>query len=310
MPESKGIFKTIKTYLEHNRIGELLVVRKSLSPQQLKAALARQRYDSRSLGQILVQEGYVTPGQIRVALATQYALRGAAAALTLMVSMAAFAPRPASAESMKDIPAHITLVTGSLGGIQAYPQLFGTGEKKSGDLSAFTKWSTMFERFEHDSRSESGQKVLAAWRADLESMRGLPLETMVARVNDMANRVRYINDNKNWGRSDYWETPVEFFTRGGDCEDFAITKYASLRALGVSDDRMRIAIVKDMEKNIPHAILIVYGDTGTYVLDNQIKTVRSVEQVRHYKPIFSINRTAWWLHTAPASTVVASAAGQ
>src|SRR5690349_371849 len=83
MPESKGVFKTIKTYLERNRLGELLVVRKNLSPQQLKDALARQQFDSRSLGQILVQEGYVTPGQIRVALATQYALRSMAAALTL-----------------------------------------------------------------------------------------------------------------------------------------------------------------------------------------------------------------------------------
>jgi predicted transglutaminase-like cysteine proteinase len=211
---------------------------------------------------------------------------------------------------MKDIPAQISLASASLGDINAYPQLFGTGERKSADLSAFTKWSTMFDRFDQESRSVNGKNVLTTWRANLESMRGLPLETMVARVNDMANRVKYITDNKNWGRSDYWETPVEFFTRGGDCEDFAITKYISLRALGVPDDRMRIAIVKDMEKNIPHAILIVYGDTGTYVLDNQIKSVRAADNIGHYKPIFSINRTAWWLHTSPTSTVIASAAGQ
>jgi predicted transglutaminase-like cysteine proteinase len=309
MPDT-GIFKTIKTYLERNRIGELLVLRKSLSPQQLKAALARQQCDSRSLGQILVQEGYVTRSQVRVAIATQYTLRCIATALTLMVSISAFAPRTASAESMKDIPVQMTLASASLGNMHAYPQLFGTGEKKSADLSAFTKWSTMFDRFEQDSQSENGKNVLATWRADLESMRGLPLETMVARVNDMANRVKYITDNKNWGRSDYWETPVEFFTRGGDCEDFAITKYVSLRALGVPDDRMRVAIVKDMEKNIPHAILIVYGDTGTYVLDNQIKSVRATNNINHYKPIFSINRSAWWLHTSPSATIVASAAGQ
>ena len=133
---------------------------------------------------------------------------------------------------------------------------------------------------------------------------------MVERVNDMANKVRYVSDSKNWGKSDYWATPVEFFTRGGDCEDFAITKYTSLRALGVPDDRMRIAIVKDTQKNIPHAILIVYGDNNTYVLDNQIKTVRSTESIAHYKPIFSINRSAWWLHSAPRNTMVASAAGQ
>ena len=69
-------------------------------------------------------------------------------------------------------------------------------------------------------------------------------------------------------------------------------------------------IVKDMEKNLPHAILIVYGDSNTYVLDNQIKTVRTTGSIGHYKPIFSINRSAWWLHTSPQNTMVASAAGQ
>ncbi len=310
MPQPTGIFKTIKTYLERNRIGDLLVIRKALTPAQLKTALAKQQFDSRTLGDILVQEGYVTRGQIRTALATQYTVRGVAAALTLFISVSAFTPRTAQAGSLKDFPTQLTLVSASVGSVASYPQLFGTGEKRSGDLSAFTKWSAMFDRFERDSRSSDAQGVLATWKSKLEPMRGLPLDQMVLQVNEMANKVKYIGDNKNWGKSDYWETPVEFFTRGGDCEDFAIAKYSSLRALGVPDDRMRIAIVKDMEKNLPHAILIVYGDSNTYVLDNQIKTVRTTGSIGHYKPIFSINRSAWWLHTSPQNTMVASAAGQ
>lgn len=301
--------KTIKAYLDRNRLGELLVIRNDLTPAQLKTALFKQQLDSRSLGEILVAEGYVTRNQIRAAIATQYALRSMAAAVTLMISLSVFHPRSAQAGSLKEIPTQITLVAASMNGVASYPDLFGSGEKRSGDLSAFTKWSAMFDRFESDARAPNSQAVLATWKSNLETMRGLPLEQMVHRVNDMANKVRYISDNKNWGRSDYWETPVEFFSRGGDCEDFAITKYTSLRALGVPDERMRIAIVKDMEKNLPHAILIVYGDSDTYVLDNQIKTVRSSDSIRHYKPIFSINRTAWWLHTAPSSTMVATAAG-
>ena len=30
-------------------------------------------------------------------------------------------------------------------------------------------------------------------------------------------------------------------------------------------------------------------------------------QVTRYRPIFTINRNAWWLHTKPGSTVLASA---
>lgn len=304
------ILKTIKTHLDRNRIGELMVLRKHLTPADLKAALERQRKDHRPLGQILVEDGYVSNSQIRRIIALQYAMRATAATLTLMIATFTFDPRPASAGSaLKDIPSQITLASASVGSVAAYPELFGTGEKRSGDLSAFTKWSDMFSRFDRDARSAEGAAVLATWRSNLESMRGLSIDEMADRVNNMANKVRYISDNKNWGKSDYWETPVEFFTRGGDCEDFAITKYTSLRALGVPDDRMRIAIVKDMEKNVPHAILIVYGDKGTYVLDNQIKQMRSQNSISHYKPIFSINRTAWWLHTNSRNTMVASAAG-
>lgn len=310
MAYATGIFKTFKMYLERNRIGDLLVLRQTLTPAQLKTALAKQQFDSRPLGDILVASGFVTRNQIRSAIATQYAVRSMAAAVTLMVSVSVFAPRHAHASGMKDVPAQITLASASVGSVASYPQLFGTGEKRSGDLSAFTKWSAMFDRFDNDARSEKAQAVMATWKAKLEPMRSLPLDQMVIQVNDMANKVKYIGDNKNWGRSDYWETPVEFFTRGGDCEDFAIAKYSSLRALGVPDDRMRIAIVKDIEKNLPHAILIVYGDNQTYVLDNQIKTVRTTGSIAHYKPIFSINRSAWWLHTTPQSTMIASAAGQ
>ena len=95
MPKPTGIFKTIKTYLERNRIGDLLVMRQALSPAQLKTALAKQQFDSRTLGDILVQEGYVTRGQIRSAMATQYAVRSCAAALTIFVSVSLFTPRTA-----------------------------------------------------------------------------------------------------------------------------------------------------------------------------------------------------------------------
>jgi predicted transglutaminase-like cysteine proteinase len=97
---------------------------------------------------------------------------------------------------------------------------------------------------------------------------------------------------------DYWATPIEFLTRGGDCEDYAIAKYASLRALGFSADQLRVAIVQDKIKNVPHAILIIYSDAGNFVLDNQNKQVEPIEAVNRYQPIFSINSTSWWLHRA------------
>ncbi|WP_237707120.1 transglutaminase-like cysteine peptidase [Pseudoalteromonas sp. BSi20652] len=48
-----------------------------------------------------------------------------------------------------------------------------------------------------------------------------------------------------WKQNDYWTTPLETLGRGlGDCEDYAIAKYISLRALGVIDDKLRLIYEK------------------------------------------------------------------
>ncbi|MCB1551178.1 MAG: transglutaminase-like cysteine peptidase, partial [Alphaproteobacteria bacterium] len=120
----------------------------------------------------------------------------------------------------------------------------------------------MFDRFNRDVTRESNNKILQQWKADLSDFRGQSVIEMADGVNTLLNKVKYIGDSRNWGKSDYWETPVEFLTRGGDCEDFAIAKYVSLRALGVPESLLRIAVVKDLEKGIPHAILIVYTEEG------------------------------------------------
>ncbi len=174
--------------------------------------------------------------------------------------------------------------------------LFGTAEVRSNDITAFTKWTTVMARFEDQMRTQNASPRVQAWKASMQRLRGQSAAQQVAAVNDYINKTTYIEDRQNYSKSDYWATPIEFFSRGGDCEDFAIAKYASLRALGFAADKMRIAIVQDKIKNIPHAILIVYTNEGTFVLDNQDKRTRSAEDVNRYKPIFSINSKSWWLH--------------
>jgi predicted transglutaminase-like cysteine proteinase len=84
--------------------------------------------------------------------------------------------------------------------------------------------------------------------------------------------------------------------RSGDCEDFAIAKYLSLRDLGWENDQLRVAVVRDMNLKVTHAVLIVYYGGKAWVLDNQTNRVIETDQVRHYRPIFSINENYWWHH--------------
>lgn len=306
----KGIINAIQSILDRNRLGELLVLRGIITPHQLRYALVRQRDTNTPLGRVLMQEQMIRRRQLYSALVQQNTFRTLAAIITISLSVSALGIKPAKAAGIRDIPAQISLVNvanAAFAPVNAYPALFGSQERRSANLKPFTKWTSMFDRFESSMATASSQDVMGEMKAELVSLKGLPLSTMAQRVNTMMNRTPYILDNQNWGQSDYWATPVEFMKRGGDCEDFAIAKYVALRALGVPEERLRIAIVHDLQKDIPHAVLIVYADEGAMILDNQSSDARMADSVNRYRPIFSINRSGWWLHTAPKGTVLASA---
>lgn len=300
--DNKGIFGSINSYLRRNRVGEILVARGKLSHAQLQEALGLQKEQKVPIGHVLLNHGLISRRELHFALATQSTLRTIVTVITIFGGLTTMSSK-SFASGLKEIPKSISVAfsnvsAGSMSGavVRGAP-LFGTAERASVDMSSFTKWSAMFDRFSNEVNNGSSNDVVQQWKANLAPLNGLPLKQMANEVNNLMNKVRYIGDNKNWGKSDYWETPVEFLSYGGDCEDFAIAKYVSLRALGVPDRAMRIAIVKDTQKDIAHAILIVYTEDGPMVLDNQIKRMTAASSINHYKPIYSINRTAWWLHT-------------
>ena len=297
--------------MRKNRLGELLVLDGVLTPKQLKYALQNSRNNGQQLGQFLINDKIVSRGELRRTLMEQFMLRLMMAAIAIFIAAASMGlTKKANAGQIQDAPARISLAQSAFQKASYHPKLFGSTEKRSGSLKAFTKWTSMFQRFNATLNSSSTSGEITKFRNDIQKLQGLPLNKMAERVNTMMNAKRYISDKNNYGTNDYWATPVEFFKRGGDCEDYAIAKYTALRALGVPENRLRIAIVQDLQKNIPHAVLIVYTDQGSIILDNQIKRTVKSDSIKHYKPIFSINQNAWWLHTAPRGnvTVVASAA--
>lgn len=304
-----GIFSRFKTYIDKNRLGELLVMTGAITPQDLKFALKKQKETNQPLGQVFIQNKIISRYELGFILGRQATLRCAATALLCFISVTSVNSKKAKAETISDIPARIAIasITPSLQTQFNQAALFGSDEKRSKNIKPFTKWTTMFERFDKELKSGASNHLVKQLQKDLSEFEGRSIKAMANGVNKMMNAKRYIGDNKNWGQSDYWATPVQFLQRGGDCEDFAIAKYTALRMLGVPEQNMRVAIVHDNVKNIPHAVLVVYTGEGTVVLDNQIKHMVDGDNAGRYRPIFSINRTAWWLHTAPSTTVLASA---
>ena len=109
-------------------------------------------------------------------------------------------------------------------------------------------------------------------------------------------RSRYREDIENWGREDYWAIPAEFIARSGDCEDYAIAKYFTLKELGIPPKSMRIVVLRDTIRNLAHAVLAVYMDGEAYILDNVTDIVLPHTRIRNYRPQFSVNEFGRWTH--------------
>lgn len=189
--------------------------------------------------------------------------------------------------------------------VQALQSYLINREVRADTVEKFPKWMDMLDRYNvasHTFDDICGEEQYSAcklreWEDELEDLRNEPIQKQMDAINRFINAYPYVEDIVNWGVLDYWETPYEFQEKSGDCEDYAIAKFMSLRALGVSNDDMRIEIVKDLNLGgIIHAILVVFVDGKPYVLDNQIKQVIPATDIYHYFPIYSINEKHWWQH--------------
>jgi predicted transglutaminase-like cysteine proteinase len=169
-------------------------------------------------------------------------------------------------------------------------------------FEVFTKWTGMLKRhYKEYNRNKNLCKsnktcVYNKWFEFINSIKTKSKETQIKSVNAFMNKHRYIIDPINWGVEDYWATVKEFLKKHGDCEDYAISKYLTLKLLGWGTKDLRIVTVMDTNLNIPHSVLAVFGRKEAYILDNQIKVVIPSSRIKHYIPIYSINEEAWWTH--------------
>lgn len=181
--------------------------------------------------------------------------------------------------------------------------LFNSDERRSSVLDEFPKWNGVLERtdtLENESDAEEDKCTSAhsicKLKKFLTSIKSLPPKEQIDKVNAYHNKQRYVQDISNWGIRDYWATMMEFINRDGDCEDYAIAKYMSLKKLGFDTDHMRIVVLQDENLRVMHSVLAVYEDDKIYILDNQTKSVLEDKRIHHYTPIYSINEHAWWRH--------------
>lgn len=117
-------------------------------------------------------------------------------------------------------------------------------------------------------------------------------------VNRFFNRLQFVDDIEHWRKRDYWATPVEMLsTNGGDCEDFSIGKYFTLKELGIADEKLRITYVKAIRLNQAHMVLAYYSQPGAepLILDNLEEEILPASMRGDLVPVYSFNGDGLWL---------------
>jgi len=144
------------------------------------------------------------------------------------------------------------------------------------------------------------------WREVVVKSQGLPESEQIARINDFFNRrITFLDDVVVWGKADYWATPLETMGRGqGDCEDFAIAKYVSLRSLGMPLDKLRLTYVRAQTGGISqaHMVLAYYPSPSAepLILDNLVSDIRPASRRGDLFPVFSFNSAGLWVGSGPS----------
>lgn len=145
---------------------------------------------------------------------------------------------------------------------------------------------------------EDAKNRLTQWQKLQAIAQNAPVDRQLRLVNSFFNELNFVNDIEHWHTEDYWATPVEFLaTNGGDCEDFSIAKYLTLRAMGVPDEQLRITYVKALQLNQAHMVLAWYPTptADPLILDNLINEIRPASERNDLEPVYSFNGKGLWL---------------
>lgn len=176
---------------------------------------------------------------------------------------------------------------------------FGIGGEKLRHGELRRKWQTVTRALQAE------RKTLAQCREQLDSCppaakrflalidRALAREgrNRIAEINRAINLVvRPVDDMTQYGVEEFWASPLTTFaTNAGDCEDYAIAKYAALLEMGVADTDLRLVVVRDESARDYHAVAAVRHEGSWLILDNRTFGLREDKEIGHFSPKFVLD---------------------
>ena len=148
------------------------------------------------------------------------------------------------------------------------------------------EWLVMRDHHAQEMRDPAKRAELEEFYKQFDDLRDKTTAEKAKAVDGRIDKiVAYTPDPITFCQSEYWATPLQTARlKMGDCEDFAIIKYYTLRHLGVPADKMFVAAVgHDGADHVNHATILVD------ISDNRAATpadARPGAAPYEWKPVF------------------------
>jgi predicted transglutaminase-like cysteine proteinase len=126
--------------------------------------------------------------------------------------------------------------------------------------------------------------------AIVDSARSLSGRAQLGEINRRVNlAIKPVGDLDAHGSADLWSSPLATLTMGsGDCEDYAILKFAALLEAGVAPEQLRLLIVWNSTRSEHHAVVSVKDGEQWLLLDNEHLAILADTQLPNYSPVLLV----------------------
>lgn len=168
-----------------------------------------------------------------------------------------------------------------------YDEIRVHGSKIDARLS---KWKHNVERHSQILENSNHPNILK-WREQVTALDFSDELKVLTLLNSYINSdIRYVDDYHHFHKEDYWADPVVALTEGGDCEDIALTKTATLHRLGWPENRRHLLIGYLMERGKEsHAVLLVETADGEQYIMRSITNEVVKPSKFQFIPVYAVD---------------------
>lgn len=145
-------------------------------------------------------------------------------------------------------------------------------------------------------KNPQAQAILKDYEKFMNRVKYAPLKKKLIYTNQYLNTLNGKFDSDKDPNVDYWSTRGEFLLRGGgDCEDYVIAKYYTLKDLGIDENKMALLVVKERYSKQYHMVLGVWQNKNNpLILDNLSFRILPLRKRVDLVPIECMNKNGYF----------------